>query len=209
MSGAHVHVTAHVLRARRHLFFPALAQCFVHRFSRAFAGVQPARPWAKLLRLFVCCVLCREIEDGVAPLASAPGTTGSTARARAMLQLAQLLQLHVLGDPAAAPDAGLLMDLRRLAVEAVGAKLTEVESQAVKEEEDGSEEAGEGEEGEGAPPPWPVLVVDVLLSLLSRPAAPLPSAPLRSACEALWRATCDGLTEEGMQVCDVREQVRV
>lgn len=44
------------------------------------------------------------------------------------------------------------------------------------------------------------VLLDVLLSLLSRPSAPLPSAPLRAACEALWRAACDALTPAGMQV---------
>ncbi len=47
---------------------------------------------------------------------------------------------------------------------------------------------------------WCEVLLDVLLALLSRPAAPLPSAPLRSACEAVWRAACEGLTAVGMQV---------
>ncbi len=53
------------------------------------------------------------------PVAGAGGTTTAStpapqARARALLQLARLLQLHVLGDPAAAPDTSLLLSLRKV-----------------------------------------------------------------------------------------------
>ncbi len=54
--------------------------------------------------------------------------------------------------------------------------------------------------GGGQPPAWCEVLLDVLLSLLSRPCAPLPSAPLRGACEAVWRTCCEALTAEGMQV---------
>lgn len=53
---------------------------------------------------------------------------------------------------------------------------------------------------QGGKPAWSEVLLDVLLSLLSRPSAPLPSAPLRTACEAVWRVTCDALTQAGMQV---------
>jgi hypothetical protein len=43
------------------------------------------------------------------------------------------------------------------------------------------------------------VLVDVLLALLARPAAPLPAAPLREAVEALFRATCSELTPAGLQ----------
>lgn len=43
------------------------------------------------------------------------------------------------------------------------------------------------------------VLLDLLLSLLSRPSAPLPSAPLREACEATFRAFADCLTSTGMQ----------
>jgi DNA polymerase phi len=43
------------------------------------------------------------------------------------------------------------------------------------------------------------VLVDVLLALLARPAAPLPAAPLREAVEALFRATCTELTPAGLQ----------
>lgn len=52
----------------------------------------------------------RELEEALTPLASKGAGTG---RARALLQLAQLLQLHVLGDPAGAPEGSLVLDLRR------------------------------------------------------------------------------------------------
>lgn len=145
------------------------------------------------------CVTCRDIEDAVTPLAT---STPPSARARAMLQLVQLLQLHVLGDPENAPEPGLVMDLRRVAVEAVGAQLPEVEEQVLSQEGEETNGSGEDEKSEedASKPSWSELLVDVLLSLLSRPAAPLPSAPLRGACEALWRSACDGLTAEGLQV---------
>lgn len=39
--------------------------------------------------------------------------------------------------------------------------------------------------------PWQDVLVDVSLSLLSRPASKLPSAPLREAVEAIWRLTAE------------------
>jgi hypothetical protein len=56
---------------------------------------------------------------------------------------------------------------------------------------------GDDEEGEGAEPPWQDALLDVQLALLSRPAGALPSAPLRDAVEALFRATCHLLTSTG------------
>lgn len=42
------------------------------------------------------------------------------------------------------------------------------------------------------------VLVDVLLSLLAAATVPLPSAPLRDACEATFRAFADCLTATGM-----------
>ena len=53
------------------------------------------------------------------------------------------------------------------------------------------------EEEEGAEPPWQDALLDVQLALLSRPSEALPSAPLRDAVEALFRATCHLLTRTG------------
>ena len=61
-----------------------------------------------------------------------------------------------------------------------------------------AEAPGDDEEGEeGAEPPWQDALLDVQLALLSRPAGALPSAPLRDAVEALFRATCHLLTSTG------------
>ena len=45
--------------------------------------------------------------------------------------------------------------------------------------------------------PWMDRLMDVLLSLLARPAAALPSAPLRDAVEAVFRAFAPHLTPGG------------
>lgn len=42
------------------------------------------------------------------------------------------------------------------------------------------------------------VLLDVLLSLLARPAAPLPSAPLREAVNGVWRVCCDELSGNGV-----------
>lgn len=46
---------------------------------------------------------------------------------------------------------------------------------------------------------WADVLVDVMLALLARPAAPLPAAPLREAVEASFRSTCAELSAAGLQ----------
>ena len=48
-------------------------------------------------------------------------------------------------------------------------------------------------------PRWPDTLVGVLLSLLAKDCAPLPSAPLRDAADAMFRVSCHDLTETGLQ----------
>jgi hypothetical protein len=60
-----------------------------------------------------------------------------------------------------------------------------------------AEDDDNDEEEDGAEPPWQDALLDVQLALLSRPAEVLPSAPLRDAVEALFRATCHVLTRTG------------
>ncbi len=50
---------------------------------------------------------------------------------------------------------------------------------------------------EEEPAPWMDRLMDVLLSLLSVPAATLPSAPLRDAVESLFRSCAAQLTSAG------------
>ncbi|GFH18714.1 expressed protein, partial [Haematococcus lacustris] len=84
-------------------------------------------------------------------------------------------------------DAGLT--LLRSVQQATGAQLPDM---ALSGDDDDEAPAGEA-------PSWSELLLDVLLALLSRPCAPLPSTPLRTACEAVWRATCGSLTMAGLQ----------
>jgi len=62
-------------------------------------------------------------------------------------------------------------------------------------------DASEEEEGQQeGPPHWHDTLMDVLLSLLARNAAPLPSVPLRDAVEHVFRAFADDLTPTGKPV---------
>jgi hypothetical protein len=61
--------------------------------------------------------------------------------------------------------------------------------------------AQKGEAGGGGEPdqaPWADRLMDALLGLLARPAAALPTAPLRDAVEAVFRAFAPHLTATGM-----------
>lgn len=55
-----------------------------------------------------------------------------------------------------------------------------------------------GESGEEGGTRWPDALVDVLLAQLARPAQALPSAALRDAVEAVFRAVCHDITPTGM-----------
>lgn len=133
-------------------------------------------------------------------------------RLRALAHLLRLLLLHSLADPGSA-DASLAADLA--AVYSVAIEGEAVPQQAQRgaagsgggSEDDEDEEAGgssdeemagAGGDGEApSPPHWHDTLMDVLLSLLARSAAPLPSAPLRDAVEHVFRAFADDLTATG------------
>ena len=67
--------------------------------------------------------------------------------------------------------------------------------------------AGEGGEEEEATA-WPDALVDALLALLSKRTAPLPSAPLRDAVEAAFRAMADSVTATGeAPPCSAAERI--
>ncbi|KAL3135482.1 hypothetical protein ABBQ38_005962 [Trebouxia sp. C0009 RCD-2024] len=110
--------------------------------------------------------------------AAAPGSQGQ--QLRAMLGLMRWLQLYILADPAATqPDVAV--DL---------------------------EGVFKGAFGKGKPaadePHWMDVLVDILLSLLVRAGDALPFAPLREACETLFRAFADQVTSQGF-----RDMIRV
>lgn len=129
-------------------------------------------------------------------------------RLRALAHLLRLLLLHSLADPASA-DASLAADLAAVySVAMEGETAPQQAQQAATGGSGGSEEseddemvetggAPEGDEGAPGPPHWHDTLMDVLLSLLARNAAPLPSAPLRDAVEHVFRAFADDLTATG------------
>lgn len=133
-----------------------------------------------------------------ARLAAGAGTPAEQQRLRALTHLLRLLLLHTLADPTSA-DAALAADLDT--VEAVAVEGQAVPQQATKAVDGGSdeEEGGEAEQ----PPHWHDTLMDVLLALLARNAAPLPSAPLRDAVEHTFRAFADGLTGTGADYATV------
>ena len=133
-----------------------------------------------------------------APAADAGGAGARQApRPRALLGLVRLLQLYVAGDAAAA-EPELAGEFASVCDDAF--------ARAAAEGEPGSTNptlnpTSDPEEGAGAP--WADRLLDVLLSLLARPAAPLPSAPLRDAVEAVFRAFSDAITPTG--ACSLAE----
>jgi hypothetical protein len=145
--------------------------------------------------------------QGVLARLAAAATGGPPARqqrARALLHLLRLLLLHTLADPASA-DPGLAADLDAVvavAVEGRPAPQPGADKRGGDGERSSSDGVGEGDddgsEGGGeAAPHWHDTLMDVLLSLLARAAAPLPSAPLRDAAEHAFRAFAEDLTATG------------
>jgi DNA polymerase phi len=113
------------------------------------------------------------------------GAEGRGARLRAISHLVALLELHTLGDPAAV-DAETAADLSRVCDAAFGGA------------DGGAVASASSDEDDDGAPHWMDSLVDVLLALLARNHAPLPSAPLRDAAERAFRAFCDALTPAGM-----------
>lgn len=111
-------------------------------------------------------------------------------RLRALTHLLRLLLLHTLADPTTA-DVSLAADLDQVAA-------LSLESSAAAQQR--SPEAASSDEEDAAEPHWHDTLMDVLLSLLARNAAPLPSAPLRDAVEHVFRCFADDLTATGEKV---------
>jgi len=122
------------------------------------------------------------------------------ARLRALLSLIRLLQLYVAGDAGAA-EPELAAELARVCGDAFGAGAGGAAGPAAAPKEpENSWNTLQGPPGAGAADadaPWADRLLDILLSLLARPAAPLPSAPLREAVEAVFRAFADAVTPVG------------
>lgn len=124
---------------------------------------------------------------GAPAAAGGGGGERQAPRARALLSLVRLLQLYVAGDAASA-EPELAAELASVCDDAF--------ARGAADDEAGSTNPTSGpEEGVGAP--WADRLLDVVLSLLARPAAPLPSAPLRDAVETVFRAFSDAITPTG------------
>jgi len=136
---------------------------------------------------------------GAAALAAAAAAPRG-ARPRALLSLVRLLQLYVAGDAGAA-EPELAAELARVCGDAFGAGAGVAADPGAAPGEPGDPgKTLQGPPGAGAADadaPWPDRLLDILLSLLARPAAPLPSAPLREAVEAVFRAFADAVTPVG------------
>ena len=143
--------------------------------------------------------------DAGAPAAAAGGGARQATRARALLSLVRLLQLYIAGDAAAA-EPELAGELASVCGDAFAPPRA-----AAGGVEDHRDPVINPEEGVGAggDAPWADRLLDVLLSLLARPATPLPSAPLRDAVEAVFRAFSDAITPTGTRVLwNARELIR-
>ncbi|KAI8471961.1 MAG: DNA polymerase phi-domain-containing protein [Monoraphidium minutum] len=184
------------------------ALSFLER-AQAAEGVSLAKPLEPVAAAALAGLrsLCAALAAPAARKDGKDGKDAAAARARALLQLARLLQLQLLSDPAAF-DARLVPDLMRVALEGAGATTLAEEVAAAAAAATAGEDSGSGSDeeggGGGAPPHWADLLLDVLLALLSAPGGGgggggLPSAPLREAAEALFRASADELTAAGLQ----------
>jgi hypothetical protein len=126
-------------------------------------------------------------------------SAGEQQRVRALAHLLRLVLLHSLADPAAA-DPSLAADLEAVyavAVEGQPAPQRAVQQPAAQLGGSGSDDDMEEGEEEEQQPHWHDTLMDVLLSLLARNAAPLPSAPLRDAVDHVFRAFGEDLTPTG------------
>jgi len=114
------------------------------------------------------------------------------ARLAALLKLTSLLELYSLGDAESADDS-MASDLEQI----FSAAFTD-DGSGMKKKKKQNQQQEEGEEGEEEPY-WADSLVDIVLSLLARPAIhPLPSAPLRDAAEAVFRSFVESVTDTGM-----------
>uniref|UniRef100_A0A383W0H0 Myb-binding protein 1A n=1 Tax=Tetradesmus obliquus TaxID=3088 RepID=A0A383W0H0_TETOB len=144
-------------------------------------------------------------------------------RCRVVLQLLHQLQLQLLSGGLTAEAAGSVVDDLELAVvrglglpsdnlgldkSAAAAALRGSSSEAEEDEEQqGSDNSSSSsEDGEGEPA-WQDVLLDLLLALLSNSSSSdaakgggvlVPSAPLREACEAVFRAFAEEMTPQGL-----------
>lgn len=136
-----------------------------------------------------------------AQLAGGSASAGQQQRLRALTHLLRLLLLHSLADPGAA-DPALAADLDTvLGLALEGRPAPAAAAAGISGGKGGSSGSDEEEGEEAAAPHWHDTLMDVLLSLLARNAAPLPSAPLRDAVEHVFRSFADDLTPTGAWCC--------
>ncbi|CAG9465467.1 unnamed protein product [Pedinophyceae sp. YPF-701] len=143
-------------------------------------------------------------------LASSPSQDDHdlAAASTALSDLASLLQLYLLAspeliDPSVSED--MLGIARAIAGGARGASLSKKppvqKKRKSKKKEGGSDDddVRDDADEDGGEPAWMDVVVDVSMDLLSRPTAPLPSAPLRTAVGVVFRHAGAHLTPVGLE----------
>ncbi|KAK9814621.1 hypothetical protein WJX72_008822 [[Myrmecia] bisecta] len=137
----------------------------------------------------------RDMQTALAKTMASAAEPSAQRKLRPVLQLLRLLELYTLGDPQnAEPDLadelnGILEAVLQAASSAANPASTA--GTTVDMSGDGNEAMEQRQ--------WMDVLLDILLSLLARPAAPLPSAPLREAVEGVFKAFCEHLTPTGMQ----------
>eukprot|EP00798_Chlamydomonas_sp_ICE-L_P019314 gene19314-25966_t len=143
----------------------------------------------------VSLAMLREVEDSLVKLAASQPAAGAEEKihlkAISFLHLVRILQIMCLGDPENFTEESAA-DLRMVVKEGLKAELPDLEVE-------GAEDEGAEDELKGGNPLWADVMLDLFLSLLARPAEPLPTLPLREAVEGTWRHMCKSLTTIGMQ----------
>lgn len=142
---------------------------------------------------------------------------GSSVRSRSCIQLVQQLQLQLLAGGLSAEAAGSVVDdlevavVRGLGMSTKGLGLDTSSAADLSDDDDeesnsqSHSEDDESDEDEDAPA-WQDVLLDLLLALLSSSSDAaaakaggvlVPTAPLREACEAVFRAFAEDITAQG------------
>ncbi|KAF8062006.1 pol5 [Scenedesmus sp. PABB004] len=158
---------------------------------------------------------------------AARGRDGPAARARVSVALVQQLQLQLLAGGLSTEAAGSVVDDLELALvrglgmpdEGLGVDADGVARALASDSDDGGASDGDasdggasdgsdgGSDGSDGEPAWADVLVDLLLALLSasssaegggRRGVLVPTAPLREAVEAVFRAFADDVTAQGL-----------
>lgn len=148
---------------------------------------------------------------------SAAAATSSSVRSKACIQLIQQLQLQLLSGGLTAEAAGSVVDDLEVAVVlCLGMPDNDLgvdrsASDLIRSDNEGSDSQRDSEDDESSDadeddPAWQDVLLDLLLALLSSSSDAaaakaggvlVPTAPLREACEAVFRAFAEDITAQG------------